>query len=80
MNDLKANESAFVIDCWKFCLKVLIQENIMLFVNQLIRSSSLLVLIRVYGQRAKSTNDFINKLKIVEESVDGEYLLFGNLQ
>jgi four helix bundle protein len=40
------------------------------FVNQLIRSSSSVGANYRASQRAKSTLDFINKLKIVEEEVD----------
>lgn len=40
------------------------------FVNQLIRSSSSVGANFRASQRAKSTKDFINKLKIVEEEVE----------
>ena len=70
MNDLKKRMKAFAIDCWKFCSKVPNTREYNAFVNQLIRSSSSVGANYRACQRAKSTNDFINKLKIVEEEVD----------
>lgn len=60
----------FAIDCWKFCEKVPKSREYNAFVNQLIRSSSSVGANYRVSQRAKSTADFINKLKIVEEEVD----------
>ncbi len=70
MNDLKKRMKTFAIDCWKFCSKVPNTREYNAFVNQLIRSSSSVGANYRACQRAKSTNDFINKLKIVEEEVD----------
>lgn len=60
----------FAIACWKFCEKIPKTREYNAFVNQLIRSSSSVGANYRASQRAKSTADFINKLKIVEEEVD----------
>ena len=60
----------FAIDCWSFCSKVPKSREYNAYVNQLIRSSSSVGANYRAAQRAKSTRDFINKLKIVEEEAD----------
>ncbi len=60
----------FAIDCWRFCAKVPISREFNAFVEQLLRSSSSVGANYRASQRAKSTADFINKLKIVEEESD----------
>lgn len=60
----------FAIDCWRFCGKIPKSREYNAFVNQLIKSSSSVGANYRASQRAKSTADFINKLKIVEEEVD----------
>lgn len=60
----------FAIDCWHFCFKVPKSREYNAFVNQLIRSSSSIGANYRAAQWAKSTADFINKLKIVEEEAD----------
>ncbi|WP_243456803.1 four helix bundle protein [Polaribacter batillariae] len=60
----------FALDCCKFCFKVPKSREYNAFVNQLIRSSSSVGANYRASQRAKSTTDFINKLKIVEEEAD----------
>jgi four helix bundle protein len=60
----------FAIDNWKFCAKVPKSREYNAYVNQLIRSSSSVGANYRAAQRAKSTADFINKLKIVEEEAD----------
>ena len=60
----------FAIDCWKFCAKIPKSREYNAYVNQLIRSSSSVGANYRAAQRAKSTADFINKLKIVEEEAD----------
>lgn len=60
----------FALDCWHFCFKIPKSREYNAFVNQLIRSSSSVGANYRASQRAKSTADFINKLKIVEEEVD----------
>ncbi len=70
MQDLKLRTKIFAIDCWKFCKEVPRSREIDAWVRQLIRSSSSVGANYRASQRAKSTADFINKLKIVEEEVD----------
>jgi four helix bundle protein len=69
-HDLLARTQRFALDCWHFCFKVPKSREYNAFVNQLIRSSSSVGANYRASQRAKSTADFINKLKIVEEEVD----------
>jgi four helix bundle protein len=68
--DLKKRTQKFAIDCWFLCSKMPKSREFNAFVNQLIRSSSSVGANFRASQRAKSTKDFINKLKIVEEEVD----------
>ena len=69
-NDILKRTKDFAINCWKFCEKMPKSREYNAFVNQLIRSSSSVGANYRASQRAKSTADFINKLKIVEEEVD----------
>ena len=69
-NALIQRTKQFALDCWKFCFKVPKSREYNAFVNQLIRSSSSVGANYRASQRAKSTADFINKLKIVEQEVD----------
>jgi len=69
-NELIDRTKRFALDCWKFCFKVPKSREYNAYVNQLIRSSSSVGANYRASQRAKSTADFINKLKIVEEEVD----------
>lgn len=69
-NQILERTKTFALDCWKFCFKVPKSREYNAFVNQLIRSSSSVGANYRASQRAKSTSDFINKLKIVEEEVD----------
>lgn len=69
-NELIARTKRFALDCWHFCFKVPKSREYNAFVNQLIRSSSSVGANYRASQRTKSTADFINKLKIVEEEVD----------
>ena len=69
-NELINRTKRFALDCWNFCFKVPKSREYNAFVNQLIRSSSSVGANYRASQRAKSTADFINKLKIVEEEVD----------
>ncbi|MGI0107250.1 four helix bundle protein [Salinimicrobium sp. WS361] len=70
MKDLKLRTKEFAVDCWKFCHKIPNSREYNAYVNQLIRSSSSVGANYRAAQRAKSTADFINKLKIVEEEAD----------
>ncbi len=69
-NQILERTKTFALECWKFCFKVPKSREYNAFVNQLIRSSSSVGANYRASQRAKSTSDFINKLKIVEEEVD----------
>lgn len=69
-NELLVRTKRFGINCWHFCFKVPKSREYNAFVNQLIRSSSSVGANYRASQRAKSTADFINKLKIVEEEID----------
>ena len=69
-SELIERTKRFGINCWYFCAKVPKSREYNAFVNQLIRSSSSVGANYRASQRAKSTADFINKLKIVEEEAD----------
>ncbi len=60
----------FAINCWILCSKLPKTREFNAYVNQLIRCSSSVGANYRASQRAKSTADFINKLKIVEEEID----------
>lgn len=70
MQDLKLRTKKFAVDCWFLCSKIPKSREYNAYVNQLIRSSSSVGANYRAAKRAKSTADFINKLKIVEEEVD----------
>lgn len=70
MIDLKSRTKKFAIDCWKFCVQIPRSRELDAWVRQLIRSSSSVGANYRASQRAKSTADFIHKLKIVEEEID----------
>lgn len=70
MQDLKLRTKRFAVDCWLLCSKIPKSRALDAWVRQLIRSSSSVGANYRASQRAKSTADFINKLKIVEEEVD----------
>ncbi len=70
MQDLKVRTKKFAIDCWRLCLKIPKSREYDAWVRQLIRCSSSVGANYRASQRAKSTADFINKLKIVEEEAD----------
>ena len=67
---MKARTKRFTIDCALFCSKLPTSREFNAYVNQLIRCSSSVGTNYRASQRAKSTADFINKLKIVEEEAD----------
>ena len=69
-NEILKRTKDFAINCWRFCEKVPKSREYNAFVNQLIRSSSSVGANYRASQRGKSTADFINKLKIVEEAAD----------
>jgi four helix bundle protein len=60
----------FAIDVWSLCSKLPQSREYNNYVNQLLRCSSSVSANYRAVSRAKSTADFINKLKIVEEEAD----------
>lgn len=60
----------FAVDVWILCSKLSHSREFNGYVNQLIRSSSSVGANYRAATRAKSTADFVNKLKIVEEEAD----------
>jgi four helix bundle protein len=68
--DIKLRTKKFAIDCGILCSKLPHTREFNAYTNQLIRSSSSVGANYRASQRAKSTADFINKLKIVEEEAD----------
>lgn len=70
MQDLKKRTKKFAVECWNLCAKCPKTREFSNYVNQLLRSSSSVGANYRASQRAKSTADFINKLKIVEEEID----------
>jgi len=75
---LKNRTKRFASDCWHLCTKFPVSREYNAFCNQLIRCSSSVGANHRAACRAKSTADFINKLKIVEEEAD-ESLYFLEL-
>ena len=69
-NQIINRTKVFALNCWKFCFKIPKSREYNAYVNQLIRSSSSVGANQRASQGAKSTADFINKLKIVEEEID----------
>ena len=68
--ELKNRTKKYAIDCWNLCTKFPVSREYNAFCNQLIRCSSSVGADYRAACRAKSTADFINKLKIVEEEAD----------
>ena len=68
--DLKVRTKQFAIDFWNLCSKLPQSREYNNYVNQLLRCSSSVAANYRAVSRAKSTADFINKLKIVEEESD----------
>lgn len=68
--DMKARTKRFTINCAILCTKFPNSREFNAYINQLIRCSSSVGANYRASQRAKSTADFINKLKIVEEETD----------
>ena len=69
-NDLIGRTKRFALDCWFLCDKFPNNRGFNAYINQLIKCSSSVGANYRASQRAKSTKDFINKLKIVEEEAD----------
>ena len=70
MQDLKLRTKRFAIECWRVCKNIPKSREFDAWARQLIRCSSSVGANYRASQRAKSTADFINKLKIVEEEAD----------
>ena len=70
VQDLKTRTKKFAIDCGRLCRNFPHLREYNAYVNQLIKSSSSVGANYRASQRGKSTADFINKLKIVEEEAD----------
>ena len=68
--ELKARTKKFAIDGAKLCKVLPNQIPTLFYVRQIIRSSSSVGANYRAPCRAKSTADFINKLKIVEKEAD----------
>jgi four helix bundle protein len=62
----------FTVDIVKFCSKLPKEQAFFIFGKQLIRCSSSMGANYRAACRGKSTADFINKLKIVEEEAESE--------
>jgi four helix bundle protein len=75
---LKNRTKKFAADCWSLCAKFPVSREYNAYCNQLIRCSSSVGANYRAACRAKSTADFINKLKIVEEEA-GESMYFLEL-
>lgn len=73
--DLIDRTKRFAINCWLLCSKLPKSREYSAYVHQLIRCSSSVGANYRASQRAKSTRDFINKLKIVEEADESMYFL-----
>lgn len=67
---VKKRTRKYAVDCWSLCAKFPVSREYNTFCNQLIRCSSSVGANYRAACRAKSTADFINKLKIVEEEAD----------
>jgi four helix bundle protein len=66
----------FAVDVWFLCSRLPHSREFNGYVNQIIRSSSSVGANYRAACRAKSTSDFVNKLKIVEEEADeSQYFL-----
>ena len=70
MQDLKLRTKRFAIDCWKLCKNIPKSRELDAWARQLIRCSGSVGANYRASQRARSSADFINKLKIVEEEAD----------
>ena len=66
--ELLQRTKKFAIEVWKLCQ--MLPKEFRNYKGQLIRSSSSVGANYRAACRAKSTRDFINKLKIVEEELD----------
>jgi four helix bundle protein len=70
IQNLKIRTQKFTVNCWKVCAQIPNSREYNAWVRQLIRCSSSVGANYRAARRAKSTADFINKLKTVEEEAD----------
>lgn len=70
MQDLKNRTKVFARSCFQFCKQVPRSRELDAWVRPLLRSSGSVGASFRASQRAKSTNNFIYKLKIVGEEID----------
>ena len=75
---MKTRTLTYAANIWRLCKKLPKSREYHAYVSQIIRSSSSIGANYRAAQRGKSTADFINKLKIVEEEAD-ETLYFLEL-
>jgi four helix bundle protein len=75
---IKKRTQKLAVNIWCFCCKLPKSREYNAYVHQLLRCSSSIGANYRAAQRGKSTNDFIYKLKIVEEEAD-ETLYFLEL-
>lgn len=68
--ELKQRTQKFALDCWLLCAKIPNSREYNAYVQQLLKSSSSVGANYRAALRGKSSRDFINKLKIVEEEAD----------
>ncbi len=77
---LKVRTRKFAADCWKLCASFPVSREYNAYCNQLIRCSSSVGANYRAACRAKSTADFIYKLKVVEEETDESMYFLELLQ
>ncbi len=70
MQNLKVRTQCFAVACWKFCAQIPHSREFDAWTRQLIKCSGSVGANYRAARRAKSSSDFINKLKIVEEEAD----------
>ncbi len=68
--ELKQRTQKFALDCWHLCAQIPNSREYNAYVHQLNKSSSSVGANYRAALRGKSSRDFINKLKIVEEEAD----------
>ena len=75
---MKNRTKKYAANVWRLCERLPKTREYNAYVNQIVRSSNSVGANYRAAQRGKSTNDFIYKLKIVEEEAD-ETLYFLEL-
>lgn len=80
MLKLKDSTKQFAIHCWKFCSGIPHSREYNAYANQLIRSSSSVGDNYRAAQRAKSSADFLNKLKNCRRRGRRKYVFPGTIE